>query len=542
MYSYTKPMNSNIKRSGVWMPLIVAISLAIGLLIGSRQTISISHKSTSGLGKLQTIFDIISASYVDDINSDSIIERSLPDILAQLDPHSTYIPASELQFYNEDLDSSFSGIGIRFNTLNDTITVDEVISGGPSEKVGILPGDRIVTINDSIAAGVKWSNEKILKTLRGPKNSTVNLGVIRQNSHSVLNFTVTRDDIPVVSVDASYIISPSVGYIKISKFAADTYKEVLTALTLLKNQGANKYIIDLRGNTGGLMQSAVDIANEFLERDAAIVSMRGRLDQYNASFAANGLGSFTDAEITVLIDEISASASEILAGAIQDNDRGTVIGRRSFGKGLVQNQIDLPDNSAIRLTVARYYTPSGRCIQKTYSPGNLAQYSNEIAQRYIHGEGFSADSISIDKSKVYHTVNGREVYGGGGIIPDIFVPNDTIGISDYYIKVFNAGMLQKYSFYYSDTNRTSLQKCKTVDQLIKALPSDEKLLSDFVSYAHKNGNIAPRWYYINQSRDLIVSVLKALIARDILGTSAYYEIMNETDTSVAKAIENLNAK
>lgn len=533
-------MKPPIKRLSVWLPLIIAASLGLGLWFGSEFLGNRFHSDNSALNKLRTILGIIDENYVEEIDTDSVLENTLPELLSQLDPHSSYIPASALEGLNEELIGSFSGIGIRFNTITDTVTVDEVISGGPSEKVGILPGDRIVTVNDTVIAGRKWPNERIIKMLKGPKLTTVTLGIKRDNADELLSYTVTRDDVPVTSVDAAYMIAPETGYIKINTFSKETYSEFLTALVSLRNAGAKRYVLDLRGNGGGLMNAAVEMANEFLRRDENIVSTKGRLSQYDSLIAANGLGSFQDEPVVVLIDESSASASEILAGALQDNDRGVIIGRRSFGKGLVQNQIDLSDNSAIRLTVARYYTPSGRCIQKSYNRGDLGNYVNEIAERYMHGEGFSADSIRIDKSQIYHTAGGREVYGGGGIIPDVYVANDTIGITDYYIAVFNAGMLQKFSFSYTDANRKTLGACENVDELIARLPSDDSLLSQFVSYASREGGIAPRWYYINQSRNLIVSLLKALIARDAMGTSAYYEVINRTDNTIAKALEELD--
>lgn len=528
------------KRLSTWLPLILGAGIALGIWIGSYFFSRKPIGSDSAYDKLQTIMYNIEKNYVDSVDLDSLLEQSLPGLMSLLDPHSTYIPASELEMYNDDISGSFSGIGIKFNVLTDTIAVDEVISGGPSEKVGILAGDRIIEIDDSVVAGRNWSNERIIKSLRGPKDTTVKLGIKRANSDDLLTYTVTRGDIPVNSVDASYIISDGIGYVKLSKFTEESYKEFLTALARLRTQGATKYIIDLRGNGGGLMQAAVRMANEFLQMESTIVSMKGRNEQYDQAFYSDGLGSFKDEELVVLIDESSASASEILAGAIQDNDRGTIIGRRSFGKGLVQNQMELPGNSAMRLTVARYYTPSGRCIQKSYTPGNIDQYQSELLNRFTNGEIYSADSMHIDKSQIFHTVGGREVYGGGGIVPDIYVPNDTIGISDYYIRVFNAGMLQKFSFSYSDKNRTEFSKAKNVEQLLKMLPSDDALLNDFVYYASHIGRITPRWYYINQSRQLIVSILKALIARDVLGTAAYYEVINQTDTTVARAIEELN--
>lgn len=534
-------MKSNFKRPSVWMPLIIVVCLCAGLFIGSR---FLSHRVTpqsNAYGKLEAIMELIENNYVDSVGLDSILEKTLPELLAQLDPHSCYIPASELELYNEDIEGSFSGIGIRFNLLTDTITVDEVISGGPSEKVGIIAGDRIVTVNDSTVTGKTWTNERIIKALRGPRDTTVKLGVKRDNAQKLLEFVVTRGDIPVSSVDACYMIDDAIGYLKISKFSVETYKEFLTSLVQLRSQGAKKFIIDLRGNGGGSMQAAVSMANEFLDVNANIVSMRGRTEQYNAIINSDGLGSFKSEDLVVIIDEISASASEIFAGAIQDNDRGLIVGRRSFGKGLVQNQIDLPDKSAIRLTVARYYTPSGRCIQKNYTPGDLSSYANELSDRYLHGEGFNADSMRIDKSQIFFTVNGREVYGGGGIIPDVYVPNDTLGITEYYIRAANAGMLQKFSFSYADANRKSLSSCITADEVLQKLPSDDVMLNDFVNYCSRTGKIAPRWYYINQSRDLIVSILKALIARDVLGLSAYYEVINRSDITIKKALETLHA-
>ena len=420
--------------------------------------------------------------------------------------------------------------------LTDTITVVEVLSGGPSEKVGLLAGDRIITIDDSIVSGKNWSQEKVVNTLRGPEDTKVKLGVKRDNADKMLTFTVTRGEIPMTSIDAAYMIDDEIGYVKVNKFSETTYDEFLNAMAQLRYDGAKKYIFDLRSNGGGMMDAAIRMANEFLSSGDVIVSTKGRKEEMNAVSRANGLGSFQKEDLTVLIDEYSASASEILAGAIQDNDRGLIIGRRSFGKGLVQQQIDLPDHSAIRLTVARYYTPSGRCIQKSYSPGSTDEYLNEIAERYNHGEGFNADSILIDRSQIFHTVGGREVFGGGGIIPDIYVPNDTAGISKYYISVFNAGLLHKYSFKYIDSNRHRLEQALDVPELLSMLPPDDQLLNDFVNYAHREGKIAPRWYYINISRNLILDILKSMIARDIFGTSAYYEVINDTDISVQRAV------
>lgn len=526
------------KKLSTWLPLIIVVSMVIGILLG---TYIFGRKSffsaRSSYDKLGVMLELINKNYVDSVSTDSILEKSFSDILAQLDPHSTYIPAEDLEDVNIRTEGSFSGIGIRFNILTDTVTVDEVISGGPSAKVGIMPGDRIVTVNDTVIVGSEWTNNKLLKILRGPRFSEVTLGIKRNNADDLLEFTVIRDNVPVTSVDASYMIAPTIGYLKINTFSEETYGEFLTSLVRLKSSGAQKFILDLRGNGGGLMQAAVLMANEFLQRDEVIVSTRGREEAFRSSSSSNGLGAFQNEPLVVLIDESSASASEILAGAVQDNDRGLIVGRRSFGKGLVQNQMELSDNSAIRLTVARYYTPSGRCIQKNYTPGNLNSYNQEIVERYMHGEGFSADSIKVDSKEVFYTLGGREVYGGGGIIPDLFVANDTLGITDYYVKIYNAGLLQKFSFIYTDSNRKQLSEAKSTNDILALLPNDDTLLSQFVSYAHREAKIAPRWYYINQSRSLILDILKALIARDMLGTSAYYEVINKTDNTVLKAIE-----
>lgn len=529
-------MNIDFKKTSVWIPLMVAVAFAGGILLGAK---FFSIDISEGQNKLGTVLHYIENEYVDKVSTDSLIEKTIPDILSKLDPHSAYIPASELQSVNEELDGSFCGIGIQFNTLNDTITVVEVISGGPSEKVGIMAGDRIVEINDTVVNTKEWTDNNIISRLRGPRDTKVKLGVLRATSPKMLEFEVTRGDIPVASVESSYMLNPTTGFIRVSKFGRTTFEEFLNALVDLRSRGVQDYVIDLRGNTGGYMEIAILMANEFLPAGKLIVSTHGRDGRAESMAFSDGNGAFADSRVTVLIDEYSASASEIFAGAMQDNDRGTILGRRSFGKGLVQKQISLPDSSALRLTTARYYTPSGRCIQKTYTPGNIDSYGMEIAERYSHGEGFSADSAHIDKSVVYHTAGGREVYGGGGIMPDIFVPNDTSGISSYYINVLNAGMLQRFAFRFADINRGQLSEATTVDEVESLLPNDDQLLSDFVAFAKKEGGIAPRWYYINLSRDLIVSQLKALIARDVLGTSAFYEVINRQDKAVERALEEL---
>ncbi len=506
-----------------------------GILFGTK--FLKSNPSWDAMAKIDEMMGIISEEYVDNVDTDSILEASIPDILAKLDPHTVYIPASELQSTNEVLEGSFGGIGIVFNMLTDTATVVEVVSGGPAEKVGMLAGDRILTVNDSTIAGLKLESEAIRKKLKGPKGTSVKLGVKRVTSPDVLTFEVTRGDIPVTSVDAAYMIEPAVGYLKINKFGRTTFMEFLNSMVQLREKGASKYIIDLRGNTGGYMEPAILMANEFLSAGMPIVSTKGKNGTVESFISSDGTGAFQSNDLVVIIDEGSASASEIFAGAVQDNDRGLIVGRRSFGKGLVQRQIELPDSSAFRLTTARYYTPSGRCIQKPYELGSQESYQYEIYDRFNHGEGFSADSMRIDRNQVFHTLGGREVYGGGGIIPDIFVASDTAGVTSYYIKVFNAGMLHRFAFAYTDSNRELLNNAKDVESLLGILPSDDVLLSAFVEYSRDKGGIAPRWYYINISRDLIVRQLKSLIASDILGQSALFEVSNQADKAVIQAVQ-----
>lgn len=525
---------NNLKRASVWIPLIVAIAFIVGFLAGD--IVNRQSGPTPTQKKFQTILNLIRKDYVDEVDLDSVLEKTLPSMLANLDPHSAYIPASELQAVNDDLDGSFCGVGIQFMINNDTISVTEVTSGGPSEKVGLLPGDRIVKVDGEDEAGVGITNEDVIKKLRGPRDTRVQLTVKRSNSKKLLSFDVTRGDIPVNTVDASYIVSPGIGYIKVNKFGRTTYDEFWKALTDLRSQEAQDFVIDLRGNTGGFMEIAFLMVNEFLEKGQPIVTTRGR-DLYSSQEVhADGNGNFKDAQLVVLLDEFSASSSEIFAGALQDNDRALIVGRRSFGKGLIQRQSVLSDSSAVRLTIGRYYTPSGRCIQKDYSNGAL--YGHDIIDRYNRGEMFSLDSIKFDESLQFTTLNGRKVYGGGGIMPDIFVPNDTSGITSYYINVANAGLLQKFAFDYVDTNREALKSKASAEELLKSLPSDDVLLRQFVNFAARNG-VQARWYYINISHDLIVNQLKALIARDALGYNAYFEIVNRMDSNVLRAVSEL---
>ena len=529
-------MSNKSTRQPIWLPLAIALAVVVGVFIGSR--FNINKPVAENDRKLNAILNLIAQDYVDTTNFHDLVELSIPEILRKLDPHTSYFSAEELKASTDDLNGSFSGIGIQFMLDNDTIGVVEVIPGGPSEKVGIMPGDRIITIDDSVATGENVTNGMVMKRLRGPKGTKVKLGIKRQSSSKLLTFTVTRGDISVNTVDAYYMIDKNTGYVKINQFGRHTYDEFITAMASLQEEGAKRYIIDLRGNGGGFMEMAVLMANEFLPENMPIVFTKGRYKRDDSEVWSDGNGSFQDAELAVLIDEYSASASEIFAGAMQDNDRGLIVGCRSFGKGLVQKEFILPDSSAIHLTTARYYTPSGRCIQKDYKDG-ANSYNEELYDRYLHGELYSRDSMKIDKSQIFSTLNGRTVYGGGGIVPDIFVPRDTSGITNYYMDIFNAGLMERYSFNYCNNNRSALNKMEDYKQFLRMAPSDEVLIKDFVDYAAANG-VAPRWYYINLSRDLIVTRLKALIARDAFGNQAFYPIVNRIDKTLQEALKALN--
>lgn len=528
-------MNKSI-LAGV--PVLVAIALVFGLMIGAKLPTRsrLEAKAPDHVEKIDEVFALLDEKYVDPVNRDSLVDEVIPDLLAKLDPHTAYIPAEDLEQVNADLDGSFSGVGIMYQLMNDSITIIEIISGGPAEKVGLATGDRIVTINDSSMVDKNLRLDDVLKLLRGPKGTEVKVGVVREGADSELEFTIVRDDIPVTSIDAAYLITPDTGYIKVNKFGRNTYEEFILEMFMLRAAGADNYILDLRGNGGGYMDVAILMANEFLDYGDGIVYTRGRDGVTGDAVAADGQGSFRTGQLVVLMDEFSASSSEIVAGAIQDNDRGLIIGRRSFGKGLVQTQHDLSDGSAMRITVARYYTPSGRCIQKPFTKGDLDDYNLEIYDRYRSGEAFSIDSVKLDHDLLFHTRSGREVYGGGGIMPDIFVPADTAGITGYYSRVVNAGLLHRFSFDYSSRNRKRLDGASSTDELLRLLPADDALLGEFVQFAAANG-VPARWYYINISRKLIVNYLKALIARDVLGQASFYEIDNTQDNVVDRALK-----
>lgn len=524
-------------NSIIWYPLVISIAIVLGIVIGNY--ISTKKFTLDKDRKINAVLNLIQSEYVDSIDVKDLVEQAIPAIIGNLDPHSYYIPASDIRAENEKLDGSLSGIGVSFFMMNDTANVDQVIPNGPAEKVGMLAGDRIISVNGESIVGGTLTAEGIRSKIRGEKGTKVKIGVKRNSSKKTLTFTITRDDIPMNTVDVSYMLDDKTGYIKIAQFGKNTYDEFFAALSKLKKDGASRYIVDLRGNPGGYMEMAILMVNEFLEQGELIVYTKGRKEREDIQVWSDDQGSFHDAQVAVLIDEYSASASEIMAGALQDNDRGLVVGRRSFGKGLVQKQIYLPDSSAIRLTIARYYTPSHRCIQKDYTLGDEDDYSKELYDRYSHGELYSADSIKVDKSKIFRTANGRIVYGGGGIVPDIFVPNDTTGVTTYYRAVANLGLLQQYVYTYVDINRDQLKNVKTVKQLMGMMPSDDALTYDFVCYARDNG-VPMRWYYINLSHSLMARQLRALVIRDVLGTEEFYRYYNRTDKTVNTALKALN--
>jgi carboxyl-terminal processing protease len=534
--------NNNL--TPIWLSIAASIGLLVGYILSNNamlynNSIVVPGVKKQSYSKLNDVLHIVEEAYVDTIDRSKLVEGIIPAVLTNLDPHSVYIPKDEVQSMNEDLEGSFSGIGVQFNIQNDTIMIVDVIAGGPSEKLGILPGDRIVTVNDSNFTGKSINNNTVVKKLRGTKGSTVKVGIKRNGSDQIWNYTITRDDIPVNSVDIAYPIQPGIGYIKVSQFGANTYNEFLTQLmTLRTTYGCSKFIIDLRGNSGGYLYAAVYMINEFLKEGQLIVYTEGRNFQ-SEKIKADGNGLFKNNDICVLINEWSASASEIFAGAIQDHDRGWVIGRRSFGKGLVQQQIDLQDGSQIRLTIARYYIPSGRCIQKPYEQGKTDSYDTDIEERYKHGEFFAQDSVILDKSATYYTSNGRKVYGGGGVMPDYFIGQDTTSYTPYYQQAFNSMALYNFCFNYTDKNRDTLKQYKTWQELTAYLATTS-YLEEFLQYAESKG-IKRNPAEIKQSEELIINQLQAYICRNMLGDNGFYPVLNLNDDTVVKAVEVLES-
>lgn len=523
------------------LPLGTILCLFIGFMLGN----AVSNKANAQnnmmrlwsrpQSKIDELLNYMQAGYVDELDIDSITEEIMTTITSKLDPHSAYIPKKDLEMVNSELEASFSGIGVQFNIQNDTINIVAVISGGPSEGVGILAGDKIVMVDDSAFTDKTINNEKVMHTLRGEKGTDVKLTIKRRGTDELLNFVVTRGDIPVHAVDAAFMATKKIGFIRVSKFAENTYSEFMEGLSKLKSQGAERYIIDLRENSGGFMDQAIRMANEFLEDGDMIVYSKGRVySRYEAK--ANGKGRFKDVPMAVLIDDFSASASEIFAGAIQDNDRGIIIGRRSFGKGLVQQQIPFSDGSAIRLTVARYYTPSGRCIQKPYTLGKSEDYEKELLDRFERGEFFSADSIQQDTT-VYYTKGGKVVHGGGGIMPDIFVGRDTSLYTPYFNRVVNYAYTYQFAYKYTDSHRQELNKYKDWESLEKHLIK-ANLIPEFVAYCKEKG-IEPNEAQINKSRPLLTRLIHAYIIRDIIGDEGFYPIYERDDEITQTAIKTM---
>lgn len=524
----------------IFNPLIVTIAAILGVIVGSvitersNERITQTHRKMDS--KIDMLLNLVNLQYVDQVDIDSLVEKAIPKIMEELDPHTAYIEAKDLQMVNDELEGSFSGIGVQFNIQNDTVMIVDVISGGPSEKLGVLPGDRIVEVNDTSFVGETINNNKVMHKLRGPKGTHVKLGIKRRNNKELISFDVTRGDVPVNSVDAFFMLPQNRGYVKVGKFGAKTYEEFVNALEVLRDKGANGYVIDLRGNSGGFLESAVYVTNEFLKRGSLIVYTEGKA-QPRQDIEADGRGDFQKYPLAVLIDEWSASASEIFAGCMQDNDRGVVVGRRSFGKGLVQRQIPLNDGSAIRLTVARYYTPSGRCIQKPY--GNASDYQKEVYERYVNGELYNKDSVKATSDTVkYYTVGKRVVYGGGGIMPDAYVPYDTTFTSTYYNKLLNASALYDFSFKYSDEHRDQLYgfaDYKKADQFLKKQGLYEQVVKFAEAKNVKSDKPQPR-----RTQEKITQMVRAYILRNIYGENAFYDVYYENDPVVQEALKRMN--
>ncbi|MDD2247339.1 MAG: S41 family peptidase [Proteiniphilum sp.] len=522
------------KKIRTWLPLCLGIGIALGIFIGSKYGQYGRSGGVEGSGKIDAVLNYIRESYVDTVNMRQLVEDALPNIIHELDPHSEYISAADMKRVNEDLEGHFSGIGVSFYVLKDTIVVTGIVPGGPSEAAGIKPWDRIVEVNDSLVAGKKIQNEDVLKVLRGEKGSEVKLGIRRDNGNDLHEITVTRGDIPMSSVNASYILRDKIGFIKLGRnFGFNTFSEFISAISKLKSQGASSFIIDLRGNAGGSLEIVVAMINEFLNKGELIVYTEGRSFPRTDNYA-NGSGTCKNDDVVVLIDELSASASEIFAGAIQDHDRGLVIGRRSFGKGLVQSQRNFPDGSAIRLTVARYYTASGRSIQRGYEKGKYDEYEMDAINRYIEGNYVNVDTISNNLIP-FKTKGGRTVYGGDGIMPDIFVARDTSGINSYYNLIVNNRLDERYAMIYSDMYKKRLSSFETWLDLYKHL-RQQPLLMNLVSFADNNG-IRRRPFYIQESSELLENVMCAYIVRNFFGEEAFWEAYYKDDQLIKKGIE-----
>ena len=527
-----------------FLPILFAIVLVVGMIMGAllnknKSTRSILFpSSTTGFSKLDRILDYVETDYVDSVNRKELEKDAIDGLLEDLDPHSAYIPAKDFHEINDPLMGSFEGIGISFRIEKDTIMVINTIPGGPSEKVGLMGGDRIVKVNDSIIAGQKITNNDAIKMLKGKKGTKVKVSIFRRGISNLLDFTITRDVIPMFSLDVAYMVNDSIGYVKINKFSATTVDEFNQAMNKLKNQGMTALILDLRGNPGGFLNAAIDIADEFLPDEKLIVYTEGKARPRRYAFATNK-GNWEENTLIILIDEGSASASEIVSGAVQDNDRATIIGRRSFGKGLVQEQMSLPDSSALRLTVARYYTPTGRCIQKPYIKNDFQDYYEESYHRYLDGEMNSADSIHFPDSLKYTTPGGKVVYGGGGIMPDIYVPLVTDSIHTFYNVLGNKGLIFRFAFDYTDKNRKEVSKYKDFDSFNKGFNMSNEEYTNLVKFAEEKG-IKQSKEKVAVSKEKIKTLFKAYVGRNILEEKGFYPIYHKIDTTFKKAVYVIN--
>ncbi len=528
----------------IYLPIVFALVLILGIFIGStlnmRNTAgNIALDSSNGYSKIDQILRYVEEQYVDTIKTKDLVDKTIVSLLANLDPHSSYITAEELLASNEPLQGNFEGIGVEFNIVEDTIRVIAAIAGGPSEAVGVQAGDRIIKVDGKPVAGIKITNKQVMEHLKGKGGTKVKVSMMRKGKKSLLDFNITRGTIPIYSIDVSYMLSAKTGYIKISRFGATTYDEYMQAFEKLQVQGMEQLIVDLRGNGGGFLNTAVDIADEFLSQGKEIVYTIGKA-RPRKDYKATKKGEFENGKLVVLIDDGSASASEILAGALQDNDRATIIGRRSFGKGLVQEQSEFSDSSAIRLTIARYYTPTGRSIQKSYAHG-IEEYYAEESSRYEKGELESADSIKVNDSVKYRTPAGKIVYGGGGIVPDVFVGLDTAGRSLYLSELVFSGALNDFAFEYSDRERSRLKGYKTVANFNNSFSVTAGILNELVQYAEKN-KIKKNLKEIAVSEAIIKNQLKALIARNIFNGEGFYQVIRNQDNVLKKAMELMDKK
>ncbi len=530
-------MNINKKKTNRFMPIIMAVCVVIGIMIGSFFSNHFSGNRlniiNSGSNRLNNLLHIIDDQYVDAVNIDSLVDKAIPLILSELDPHSVYISAKDVAAATDDLKGSFCGVGIEFVIRDDTIHVQNVIQNGPAEKAGLLAGDKIVSVDGKPFVGKIVTNEEAMHRLKGQKDTKVKIGVVRYGSKKVQTFTVTRGEIPTKSITATYMLDDKTGYIRIKNFGENTYPEMLIALAKLSQEGFKNLCIDLRDNSGGYLTAAINMANEFLPDKKLIVYTQGRKSP-RQDFRSDGKGSYQHVPLVVLINEGSASAAEIFAGAMQDNDRATIIGRRSFGKGLVQQQIEFPDHSMIRLTIARYYTPSGRCIQKPYTLGDDKDYEQDLLNRYEHGEFFSQDSIK-HTGPAYHTGLGRTVYGGGGITPDIFVPEDTLGMTSYFKQASMSGLILQFAFTYTDNNRPKLNNFKEMMELADYLDK-QNMVDKFATYADKHG-LQRRNLLIRKSHKLLERYINSRVIYNMLNDQAWNQYINQDDPVINKTME-----